>query len=64
LSMAALSHSIIVSVHQAQQPCHLMISSVSVSEGRSTIDWLTQNPSDTTFAFPDSPTLTPISKIV
>jgi hypothetical protein len=41
-----------------------MISSVSVSEGRSIIDWLTANPSDAPFAFPDAPTLTPISKIV
>jgi hypothetical protein len=36
----------------------------SVSEGRSTINWLTTNPSDVPFAFPDARTLTMISKIV
>jgi hypothetical protein len=41
-----------------------MISSVSVSQGRSIIDWLTANPSDTSFAFSDALTLTLISLIV
>jgi hypothetical protein len=38
--------------------------SVSVSEARSTINWLTTKASDVLFAFPDAPALTPISKIV
>jgi hypothetical protein len=41
-----------------------MISSVSVSEMRSRIDWLTADASDALFAFCDAPTLTPISPIV
>jgi hypothetical protein len=57
---------------QALPPSHLMISSVlvsvsvsvSVSEARSIIDWLTTDPSDVTFAFPDAPILTLISQIV
>jgi hypothetical protein len=64
LFMAALSHSISLSEAQAQPPSYLLISSVSVSEAQSTLDWLTKNPSDVLFAFPDAPTLTPISKIV
>jgi hypothetical protein len=38
--------------------------SVSVSEPRSPIDWLTTNASDVLFAFPDAPTVTPTSPIV
>jgi hypothetical protein len=41
-----------------------MIFSVSVSEGRSIIDWLMTNLFDALFAFSDAPTLTSISKIV
>jgi hypothetical protein len=62
--VAPLSHAISLSGLQALLPSHLKMSSVSLSERRSTIDWLTTKPSDTPFAFSDALTLTPISKIV
>jgi hypothetical protein len=64
--IAPLSPAISLSGHQALPPSDLMISSVSVSvsETRSIIDWLTINASDALFTLCDGPTLTPISKIV
>jgi hypothetical protein len=58
------SNAISLSGHQALQTSHLKISSVSVSERQSIIDWLTTNNSDALFTFCDAPTITPISPIV
>jgi hypothetical protein len=49
---------------QAQPLSHLKISSVSVSEARSTIDSLTTNASDALFTFCDPPTITSIPPAV
>jgi hypothetical protein len=64
LFIAPPSHAISLSGHQALPPSYLKISSVSVSEARPTVDWLTSNASDALFAICDAPTLTPISPIV
>jgi hypothetical protein len=62
--IAQPSRSISFSDLEAQPPSHLTISSVSVSERRSIIDWLTANASDAFFTFSDAPTITAISPIV
>jgi hypothetical protein len=62
-SMAAFSHSINPSDGETLPSYYFIISSFSVSEGRSTIDWPTANPFDVRFAFPGATTFTPISKI-